>query len=302
MNLAKGAALAATGLLVLSSQASAQSTDEILRRLDAIEANNAKLEKENTELRGRVRQLEGNRKLVVAAPASAVTPRAVNSTRAPGAVMDYAPSPGITKAPVSAYRPFNWTGFHIGGQSGYQINQGLQGQFPSAGFDGWFFGANAGVDYQFAPHWVAGVEVDYSAADIQVVHYFNDGADTEKLDTVGTARGRLGYAWDRYLVYATGGYAWAQMRSIEFASQPPFVAISPNGLGSGVSQWLSGYAVGAGAQWAATDNLIFKAEYLYLDFGSNTITFDFPPSVGPIGGTSKITGQSVKVGAAWLFH
>src|ERR1700674_3601760 len=72
-----GAALAVAGFVLISHGASAQSLDEVLRRLDAlekkssrleaVEKKNAILEQENAELRGRVRRIE-NKPAVAAAP------------------------------------------------------------------------------------------------------------------------------------------------------------------------------------------------------------------------------------------
>jgi outer membrane immunogenic protein len=58
------------------------------------------------------------------------------------------------------------------------------------------------------------------------------------LDYFGTVRGRLGYAFDRTLVYATGGFAYGSGGGRQF--------------GSGVSSndFQTGYAVGGGVEYA----------------------------------------------------
>jgi outer membrane immunogenic protein len=288
------AILAAVSFILLSDFAMAQSPDAILRRLEAIEANNAALAKENAGLRARLQRLEDKR---FSQAAAAVSTR----SQPPANALAYAPPAPVMKAPILPDRSFNWTGFHLGIHSGYEMNRQLPSDTPDSvsAFSGWLFGANTGYDYQFSRHWVAGVEVDYSIADIQRTSDHNIGFDTTQIDNIGTARARLGYAWDRYMTYVTGGYAWATMHDHQFIGSGQF---PPNGaaLTSGVT--MQGYAVGAGAQWAATDNLIFKAEYLYLNFGNPTLTFAFPPPIGTVGGTSNVSGSSVKAGVAWLFH
>lgn len=285
MTLLRVLALAVLSFL-FAGQAVAQSNEEIIKRLEAVETSNAALMKENANLRVRVQRLEGakaaqspNHKLTADNGLPVVTP---------------------AKEPVSTERPFEWTNFHVGIQSGFAAGNEVQQSFPAAagGFSGWLFGSNAGFDYQFDPHWVAGIEVDYSMSDVEQTHYFFGGDNNLKIQDLGSARGRLGYVWDYYMAYLTGGYAWGDLRDFEFHTFPQLV---PSAAAT-TTVGLHGYAVGAGMQWAATDNLVLKAEYLYMDFGSPTTILQFPAPVGASGGTSRMWLHTVRAGADWLFH
>ena len=285
MTLMRMLAFAALSLL-FAGHAAAQSNEEIFKRLAAVEASNAALAKENANLRVRVQRLEGakaaqlpNRKLIAGNVLAVVTP---------------------AKTSVSTERAFEWTNYHVGVQGGFAAGNEVQQSFPAeaGGFSGWLFGGNAGFDYQFDPHWVAGIETDYSLSDIEQTHFFFGGDNNLKIQDVGTARGRLGYVWEYYMAYLTGGYAWGDLRDFEFHTAPQ---LSPSAAAT-TTVGLHRYAVGAGMQWAATNNLMLKAEYLYVDFGSPTTLLQFPAPVGTSGGTSRMWIHTVRAGADWLFH
>jgi outer membrane immunogenic protein len=88
-----------------------------------------------------------------------------------------------------------------------------------------------------------------------------------KLDWFGTVRGRIGLAWDRLLIYATGGYAYGGLKyGLEMSET--FGASAANNL----SFTRGGYAAGAGAEYAFAPNWSGKFEYQYLNLGSATIT------------------------------
>jgi outer membrane immunogenic protein len=98
----------------------------------------------------------------------------------------------------------------VGVQTGYalgDIDTTAPLNFLPTDFNGWLGGGRIGANYQFAGRWVVGVELDWSAADINTRQDRVDGVDVFRLNSLGTLRARLGYAWDRYLVYATGGLA-----------------------------------------------------------------------------------------------
>src|ERR1700760_526421 len=125
---------------------------------------------------------------------------------APASAADMAARP-YTKAPMMAPAPiFNWTGFYIGGHVGGAFggdNNILAPGFGS-GNDGRFMGGGQiGYDTQFSPNWVAGLEANYSFLDTGS-NFANRG--------LGSVTGRLGYSWGPTLLYAKGGYAWADSR------------------------------------------------------------------------------------------
>jgi outer membrane immunogenic protein len=73
---------------------------------------------------------------------------------------------------------------------------------------------------------------------------------------LGTVRGRLGYAIDRFLPYVTGGLAVGEVRT----------RIPGVGLADG-NTTKAGWTIGGGAEFALTTNISAKAEYLYVDLG-----------------------------------
>ncbi|MDB5644185.1 MAG: ompA-like transrane domain protein, partial [Hyphomicrobiales bacterium] len=107
-------------------------------------------------------------------------------------------------------------------------------------------GGTVGYNHQIQ-NVVVGVEGDLAAANI---HGSTD-VNSARIRSIGTLRARAGYAADRALVYATAGYAGGQTKvSTAFGSE---------------SKWHNGYAAGAGIEYAFTDNVSAKAEYLYTN-------------------------------------
>jgi outer membrane immunogenic protein len=152
------------------------------------------------------------------------------------------PRPAPPPAPAYVAPPFTWTGAYIG------INGG--GAFdPSGGL----VGGTLGYNYQSGP-WVFGVEGDIDWADISG-DFTCAGATCETRNNwLGTARARLGYAWDRFMPYVTGGAAFGGVKT----SVPGFGESDDTGFG---------WTVGGGIEASFTPNLSAKIEYLYVDLG-----------------------------------
>ena len=134
------------------------------------------------------------------------------------------------KAPIAVAGPMNWTGFYIGGHLGggwsdahwsdpFGTTISPSGAPNVAGFGdvthatGPLGGGQIGANWQIG-QWVLGAEADASAADLRGentcfsgIGGINCGHVVNDLETV---TGRLGYAWDRSLLYAKGGAAWAE--------------------------------------------------------------------------------------------
>lgn len=202
-------------------------------------------------------------------------------------------SPAAAADLVEAPLPvaYDWTGFYLGGQIGGAIAGGerdtLQGDFGfGAGFDdletlidfigggfdndedgGFLGGVHVGYDYQTGP-WVIGAVADINFADLS----YTSGATlgfggptaeiTDDIDYVGSGRLRLGYAFDRALIYATGGLAFAGIDS-DFNAGPGLVGLPYDVDGDNT---LFGYTVGAGIDYALSDNWSLGAQYLYTRF------------------------------------
>ncbi len=194
-------------------------------------------------------------------------------------------------APIAALSApgYNWSGFYIGAHGGY--GWGTTQDVTNAGaaersLKGGFGGVQAGYNWQTGPI-VFGLEADVSYGSVsnswggtnQFDPYY--GKDSQNL--FGTARGRIGYAFDRTLIYATGGLAWAQNEH-GFGCDATRVTVTngcqnrPGGQAFFVKQSPVdiGYVVGGGIEHAISNNWSIKAEYLYADYGTNKITMVDP--------------------------
>ena len=171
---------------------------------------------------------------------------------------------------------------------------------------GWVGGGQIGWNSQFG-NWVFGLEADLQASGQKDDRSRSDafafsvigppdfnvtGTSATSLDArlkwFGTARGRLGYVWDSWLVYATGGLAYGNFDLAgvnTVAGTATCVACGPGGVGDidttfsntttvNGSKSKAGWTVGAGIEGAAfLPNWTWKAEYLYLDFGKFNHSF-----------------------------
>lgn len=253
------------------------------------------------------------------------------------------------KAPIAA-PVYNWTGFYIGGNVGYSWGNAdsdistdpvtaIFGLFsiPIPGFvasdlmrpKGIIGGGQIGYNWQFSPNWVAGLEVDWQASGEKASHSFTSpfsfavpgispsvtGAavtDYEaKILWFGTVRGRIGYAWDRVMLYATGGLAYGEIKvegtntvSGVVGGLPslPFLAV----IAMGHSKVNVGWTVGAGIEGALVDHWTWKAEYLYMDLGSvddpdNPIGF-INATGGRVTTHTNFTDNVVRLGLNYKFN
>jgi outer membrane immunogenic protein len=200
----------------------------------------------------------------------------------PAFAADLAPQPVEPAAPVAI--PYDWSGpyvgLHAGGGWGRESDDqsrlfpgengpGTADHFNVSGFVG---GAHVGYNYQMQ-QFVIGAEADLDYADLKGSHPFSylNGARTGSLrlksDVQGSARLRAGYAFDNFLLYATGGIALANGK------------LDVDGVGS--SKTHVGWTVGGGLEYAFTQNWIGRAEVRYTDFSKETYqTIDGPVKSG----------------------
>jgi len=176
----------------------------------------------------------------------------------------------VRKAPFApAAAVYNWTGFYIGGHLGGAwgdkdwVAVGV-GPLGSHDVDGFIGGGQVGFNYQ-AGRWVFGVEADFSWADVSGHHVDNVflGDNRTKVDWFGTVTGRIGYAFDRTLLYVEGGGAWAR----------DAYTITATGFFAQTSDTNWGWTVGAGLEYGMTPNWSLKLEYNYLSFDTQRVTF-----------------------------
>jgi outer membrane immunogenic protein len=179
------------------------------------------------------------------------------------AVTDLAWGADLPPPPVPTPQYYNWTGLYIGVNAGYASAKVTEtpsdGSGPgSATIPGALGGAQMGYNYQIGGV-VVGFEADFDGSMATKSITAGTASGTNQIPWIGTLRGRVGYAFDRWLVYATAGGAATQVRS----------TVNVAGIGSANTSNTSGaWTAGGGIEAAITDNLSARLEYLYLDTGT----------------------------------
>jgi outer membrane immunogenic protein len=190
--------------------------------------------------------------------------------------------PSSKMAPMPpVFLAYNWTGFYVGVQGGAAFagsNSGVDvngynavGEVVGLGSrTGFIGGATIGVNYQISQI-VLGVEADISYLNYRArgnsVFFGGDLGYQARANWLGTIRGRIGLAIDRALIYVTGGVAAADLRysAIDVTAAAPGLA-TINARSS--QDW--GWALGGGLEYAVTNNITVKGEYLYTRFRGRT--------------------------------
>ena len=171
-----------------------------------------------------------------------------------------APAPQSFLAPTPVY---NWTGFYAGVNGGVDFASFGKGRGFFGKSTGGLIGGTAGYNYQ-VNQFVAGVEGDWDYSSASKRRTPLPGVTTTaKISSIATARVRLGYAADRALVYVTGGYAGAQIKNS--------IADPARGIFASQGNFRNGYALGGGIEYAFTNNISAKAEYIYTAFQKKTV-------------------------------
>ncbi|MBS9720611.1 porin family protein [Tianweitania sp. BSSL-BM11] len=189
-------------------------------------------------------------------------------------ITDYQPT-----VPVAVETAYDWSGVYLGVQGGYVwTSVDLPGGFGSEDFDGAALGGLFGWNFQQG-NVVFGVEGDVSYTWNENDYGVGIGSVEIGTDWQGSVRGRLGYAFDRTLVYATGGLAITNAYI--------------DGLGIDESETLTGWTVGGGVEHAFTNNWTARVEYRYSDYGSE----DFGLGLGDF----DIDEHTVRAGLSYKF-
>lgn len=169
---------------------------------------------------------------------------------------------GQATAGVTNSTEFDWSGFYAGVNLGHGSGEG-QSVFTLGGSDyygGFLGGVQAGYNFDIAGI-VIGIEGDYQFADVK--HRRDLGAGVKGaagFNSFGTIRARVGADMGSFMPYLTGGVAYASMG----------YNIDTINLSDSDHAW--GGAVGAGIEAALTDNISFKAEYLYVHVRGAQVT------------------------------
>jgi high affinity Mn2+ porin len=189
----------------------------------------------------------------------------------PAAAADAASMP--VKAKPSA---LDWNGFYFGGHVGYGLGHTGATVFDPAAtpgpntFDGLTAGVQFGYNVVLPSRLLIGIETDltfpsyWESAPIMAGIPTANGNVTEQLDYVGTLRGRLGYVADPWMLYLTGGLAYAGTRVLNqppTADQEKTLTVRP------------GWTLGAGAEYALSPHWSARVEYLYSRFDGADLQF-----------------------------
>ena len=186
------------------------------------------------------------------------------------------------KAPAAPAPFYDWTGFYVGGHVANSVgraNSTLSDPEPTAStnpFNSEYGGLQAGYNYVLPSRLLLGIETD-----ITFPQFFENGGIftggtaqgttvTDQIDYIATLRGRFGYAFDHWMIYGTGGFAWSQAR---FGETP--------GVGGDEDKILltrTGWALGLGAELAIAPGWTARIEYIYDRFG--TVAGVFPSGTG----------------------
>lgn len=179
-------------------------------------------------------------------------------------------------------KPFTWAGLYGGAQVGYVLHESVLSSFTwrdRGNFEGDLLGGFVGFNMLVSDNMVVGIEADINATDL------NDSASGggltlsggfEYLATVGP---RVGFASDRALFYAEGGFAFA----------PAQIAITVPWARFSDEKTAVGYFIGAGLDYAVTDHFFVGLEYNFSQLGVESL------NVGGIGfDFSDIQNHTVK--------
>lgn len=219
-----------------------------------------------------------------------------------GGVAVAADLPSRAVPPLYAPPPaFTWTGFYIGGQIGYDFGQTsptllnnpaltFASSVPSFNTSGLIGGAHMGILAQTGI-FVYGLEGDIEGGFNKGSTVFGGATFSSREDVESTYRLRFGLGFDRFLAYATGGFAIADINN---TVNNPGVGIDSD------NHTRFGWTGGGGLEYALTNNWSIRAEYRYTFFGH---TDDFlPNSTGNLLATStKETENSVRAGFSYKF-
>lgn len=202
----------------------------------------------------------------------------------------------VIQEPVAAY---NWSGIYVGGQVGF-VAGGRIGHEYDGGSDEWDFRLNpegafggifVGYNYQLDNSVVLGLEGDFNwgnakaSGDNVSARYYTSST---RLDWMGAVRARAGYAFDRFMPYVAGGVAFAHFR---------FEELDEGSFNSSASGTLTGWTIGAGAEYAVTDNWTLRGEYRYTQYGNK----DFVATPVEDDWTARVRTHDLRLGVAYKF-
>lgn len=229
-------------------------------------------------------------------------------------IISYEPEPAPITAPISsietpaATKPnHDWSGIYVGANGSVDISRfknvtrytdletgDVSRNNWSNKTTGFLGGVQAGYNWQFDDI-VAGVETDFQGGNVKKTKYYGYGADKlttkNRLDWFGTTRARLGYTiTPDVMVYGTAGVAYGRVKTSYSTADASFSG-SKNKVG---------YTLGLGSEFALTDELSLKAEYLYTDLGKDKM-FNYADAGEAFRGDNKFKMHTIRAGVNFKF-
>lgn len=155
---------------------------------------------------------------------------------------------------------FDWGGAYVGANLGWGFGSFSNGSAPDTDGDGIQGGVHAGYNYVISPNVVIGAEADFQFSDLDDSASAGGSTIKTSSDWNSSIRGRLGYTFDRFMVYGTGGLAIADLD----------VGVD----GDNKSMTTVGWTGGAGVEGAITNNVTARLEYVYQDYAGESFTLN----------------------------
>ena len=232
----------------------------------------------------------------------------------------------IYEEPAPAYMPtWSWAGGYIGGQMGYGWGSA---RTDANGYDrydrydpyndpsdddfsaslrlkpkGFLGGLYAGYNFAVGTNTILGVEADFIGTGMKDSYEdrIDDGDSDDngafyverKLKWAGAVRARAGYAIDRFLPYISGGVAFGSIKSKVRIDDAITRYIGQNEFET--NRTYTGWTIGGGVDYAATDNIILRLEYRYTDYGHKTDDY------GLVQGRDSFKSNDIRLGVAYKF-
>jgi outer membrane immunogenic protein len=202
---------------------------------------------------------------------------------------DLPPPPPAPRAPatyIPIAPPYNWTGFYIGGNLGAGFTSGSFSDTAGATFTNssnttFLGGGQVGVNYEFWGGVVVGAEAMFDWAPNQnntitatlpaSLVPATTATATINNRWLSTATGRLGYAWDRVLLYGKAGGAWVGQSNSALTTTTAAGGTSALGVTNSNSNNF-GWTAGVGVEWAFWGTWSARAEYDYIGLNNQTYT------------------------------
>ncbi len=169
-----------------------------------------------------------------------------------------------TSPMYSSTSAVDWNGFYAGVNGGYAFGNAAVSPVnanTNNNSSGWVGGIQAGVNADMGG-FVLGGEADFQLSNLGYNEPANPGPGTfeAKLDSFGTIRGRAGVTFGQVMPYATLGAAFGRGTA----------QVVNGAVTTSQSATHFGWTAGLGLEAKATDNISVKAEYMYVDLGSQS--------------------------------